>query len=406
MDEQHTPRTITAPALQASSRVTASSDHSWIEISTAALRHNFHAIQARVGSQVSVCPVIKSNAYGHGITGCALALRNSGAKWLAVSTVAEGVTLRQAGIQERILVLGGFWRGEEEEIIRQGLTPAVWERSRIELLQRAADAIKPSAGSRPRVHLKINTGMNRLGADVKDLPNIFEAMREAREVVFEGIFSHFASSEVVDLPHGEEQLRQFGEAVRQTEANGFKPIIRHMANSAAIAGREGSWYNLVRPGLAVYGYCLPLTSTVPGKTDLPQPLPLQPAITWKTRVLQVRDVAAGEQIGYSSGHVTKSPTRVAVLAVGYGDGLSRRLSSRGRVIIRDSYAAILGNVSMNLTAIDVTGIPGVEMGDEAIIIGQAPRCQITVWEHATLASTIPYEILCNITGRLPRKYVE
>src|SRR5262249_28127803 len=159
--------------------------------STAALRHNLHAIQAHVGSQVSVCPVIKSNAYGHGITACALALRNSGAKWLAVSTVAEGVALRQVGIQERILVLGGFWRGEEEEIIRQGLTPAVWERSHIELLQSAADAITPQAGSRPKLHLKINTGMNRLGADIKNLPGIFDAMRAAPQVVFEGIFSHF-----------------------------------------------------------------------------------------------------------------------------------------------------------------------------------------------------------------------
>jgi len=368
------------------------------------LRHNFHAIQAHVGSQVNVCPVIKSNAYGHGITGCALALRNSGAKWLAVSTVAEGAALRQVGIQERILVLGGFWRGEEEEIIRQGLTPAVWERSHIELLQKAADAIKPQDGSRPKIHLKINTGMNRLGADIKELPGIFDAMRAAPQVVFEGIFSHFASSEVVDLPHSEEQLRQFREAVRETEANGFKPTIRHMANSAAIAGREDSWFNLVRPGLAVYGYCLPLTSAA--KAEIPQPLPLQPALTWKARVLQVRDVAAGEQIGYSSGHITKSPTKVAVLSVGYGDGLSRRLSSRGRVIIRDAYAAILGNVSMNLTAVDVTGIAGVAMGDEAIIIGQAPRCQITVWDHATLASTIPYEILCDIAGRLPRKLVE
>ena len=378
----------------------------WAEVSLSTLRQNFRTVQQHVGKDVTVCAVVKADAYGHGAVECATALEAEGANWLGVTSLDEAIPLRDAEIRCRILLMTGFWRGEEEEIIRQGLTPAVWERSRIELLQRAADAIKPSAGSRPRVHLKINTGMNRLGADMKDLPNIFEAMREAKQVIFEGIFSHFASSEVVDLPHGEEQLRQFGEAVRQTEASGFKPIIRHMANSAAIAGRESSWYNLVRPGLAIYGYCLPLTSTAPGKTGVPQPLPLQPALTWKTRVLQVRDVAAGEQIGYSSGHVTKSPTKVAVLTVGYGDGLTRRLSSRGRVIVRDAYAAILGNVSMNLTAVDVTGIAGVAMGDEAIIIGQVPRCQITVWEHAALASTIPYEILCNIAGRLPRKLVE
>jgi alanine racemase len=148
-----------------------------------------------------------------------------------------------------------------------------------------------------------------------------------------------------------------------------------------------------------------LTSLVPG-SHVPNGLALQPALTWKTRVLQVRDVKAGEQIGYSSGHITQSPTRVAIVPVGYGDGLSRRLSSRGRMIVRDAYAAILGNVSMNLTALDVTRIPGVSPGDEVMVIGRAPSCEITAWEHANLAATIPYEILCNISGRLPRKYVE
>src|SRR5215831_4669226 len=384
MDGQHNPRAVTAPVAEVEPRVASSAEHSWVEISTTALRHNLHAIQSHVGTQVNVCPVIKSDAYGHGATGCALALCNAGAKWLAVSTVEEGLALREAGIQVRILVLSGFWPGEEEDIIRHQLTPAVWEPSHIELLQRAAEAIKLEPESRPAVHLKVNTGMNRLGADAKDLPAVFEAIRSAPQVVCEGIFSHFASSEVVDLPHGDEQIRQFEETVRQAEANGLKPGIRHMANSAAVVGKEKSWFNLVRPGLAVYGYCLPLTSAVAANTSVPQPLPLQPVLTWKTRVLQVREVAAGEQIGYSSGHITQSATKVAVLAVGYGDGLSRKLSSRGRVIVRDVYAAILGNVSMNLTAVDVTGIAGVEMGEEAIIIGQAERCQITVGEHASL----------------------
>jgi alanine racemase len=163
---------------------------------------------------------------------------------------------------------------------------------------------------------------------------------------------------------------------------------------------------MVRPGLAVYGYCLPLTSDHGTVSEVPAALPLQPALTWKTRVLQVRDVAAGQQVGYSGGHVTQSATKVAVLAVGYGDGLSRRLSSRGRVIVRDAYAPVLGNVSMNLTAVDVTGVPGVQVGDETTVFGSTPSCSISAWEHANLASTIPYEILCNISGRLMRKYVE
>lgn len=358
-----------------------------------------HTIQAHVGPEVAVCPVIKSDGYGHRATGCALALRDAGAKWFAVSTADEGVALRHEGIQERILVLSGFWPGEEEAIARYELTPAVWERSQIELLGKAARE------RRVPIHLKINTGMNRLGADMGKLGEIFEAISLAPHVLFEGIFSHFASSEVVDLPHADGQLKQFNKALALAEEMGFKARLRHMANSAAVASRPQSWFNLVRPGLAIYGYCLPLSATVPGNA-LPPALPLTPALEWKTRILQVREVAAGEPVGYSSGHVTRSPTRVAILPVGYGDGLSRHLSSRGRVIVRDSYAAILGNVSMNLTAVDVTGIPGAAVGDEVTLLGRTSSCQITAWDLANLAGTIPYEILCNINGRVPRKFVE
>jgi len=248
--------------------------------------------------------------------------------------------------------------------------------------------------------------MNRLGADQKDLPAIYTTLRVSPQVSLEGIFSHFAASEVVDDPYGDEQLRQFSELVAAATQRNVHPSIRHMANSAAIAGRPSSWFNFVRPGLATYGYCLPLTSRRGAQANLPEPLPLETALTWKTRVLQVREVATGQQVGYSGGFVARSATKVAVLAVGYGDGLSRKLSSRGRMIVRDAYAPILGNVSMNLTAVDVTRISGVTVGDEVTIIGAAPSCNISLWEHANLAGTIPYEILCSISGRLMRKYVD
>jgi alanine racemase len=254
------------------------------------------------------------------------------------------------------------------------------------------------------VHLKVNTGMNRLGADLKDLPWMYKAIATAPNLLLEGIFSHFAASEVAGQAHGNEQLRKFHEALALAEKIGLKPQIRHMANSAGIATRPESWFDMVRPGLAIYGHCLPISASDPASM-LPA-LTLKSALTWKARVLQVRDVAAGEQVGYSAGHVTKLATRVAILPVGYGDGLTRRLSARGRVIVKDSYAPILGNVSMNLTAVDVTGILGVVVGDEAIVIGTSAVCKIDAVEHAQLAATIPYEILCNISGRLPRVYLE
>lgn len=404
MSMTYNPRTATAPDPTASAGPAPMETHPcWVEVSLTALRNNFRAVQSHVHPETSICAVIKSDAYGHGMAGCASALRSAGAQWFAVSTTDEGIALRRRGIQERTLVLGGFWSGQEEAIIQHELTPVVWERSQIELLENAAQKLKPR--QRVPVHLKINTGMNRLGADRKDLASIYQALGSAAHILFEGIFSHFASSEVVDLPHGEEQLQSFYEAIAQAEKLGLAPPIRHMANSAAIAGQPKSWFNMVRPGLALYGYCLPLTSAGSGRSVSSPELAVKPALSWKTRVLQVRDVAAGEQVGYSSGHVTQSSTKVAVLAVGYGDGLSRRLSSRGRVIVRDSYAAIIGNVSMNLITVDVTRIPGVQAGDEATILGETPSCKITAWEHAELAATIPYEILCNIAGRLPRKYV-
>jgi alanine racemase len=373
----------------------------WVEVSTSALRHNLRTIEAHVGKQVTVCPVIKSDAYGHGAAGCARALRDAGAKWLAVSTVEEGIALRKLGIEARVLVLSGFWRGEEQEIARHQLTPAIWDRGHIESLEKAA-ALTPK--DRLAVHLKVNTGMNRLGADMNDLPEIYKTIGAARHLALEGLFSHFAASEVVGLAHGDEQIRRFDEAVAIVEKMGLEVQIRHMANSAAIVARPGSWFNMVRPGLAIYGYCLPLS--VAGSESVPPALPLQPALTWKARVLQVREVGPGQQVGYSAGHITKAETKIALLPVGYGDGLSRRLSARGRVIVRNGYAPILGNISMNLTAVDVTNIPGVAVGDEAILIGKSAACRIDVTEHAQLAATIPYEILCNISSRLPRTYVE
>jgi alanine racemase len=376
----------------------------WVEVSLTALRHNFRTVLSYVQPEATVCAVVKSDAYGHGMAACSVALQQEGAKWFAVTTCEEGVALRQQGITGRILLLGGVWRGEEEDVVQHALTPAIWDWNHLELLENAAEKLKPA---RPiAIHLKVNTGMNRLGVDLDDLPQILEAIQSAPHLKLEGIFSHFGSAEVADSPQSEVQLRRFDAAFEAAAKLGLNPPIRHMANSAAIVTHPRSWFNLVRPGISLYGYYLPFTSVVTGHSDPSLELPVKPALCWKTRILQIRQVDAGQTVGYSSGYVTEFPTKVAVLSVGYGDGLNRQLSSRGRVIIRDDYASIIGNVSMSLTAVDVTGIPGVEVGDEVIIIGETAKRKVTAWEHANVASTIPYEILCAISSRLPRKYVD
>jgi len=372
-----------------------------VEVSLPALRHNLREVSNLVGSSVSVCAIIKSDAYGHGAIGCGRALEHAGAPWLGISSPDEGVTLREAGIKVRILVLGGFWRGDEDKVVAHALTPAVWSAQHLELLDAAVARIQP--GRRLPVHVKINTGMNRLGADVSDLKQLCMRIQSSSGLMMEGLFSHFSSSEVIDSPANADQLRGFGEALKIVNELGIKPVC-HMANSAAIASSQQSWFDLVRPGLALFGYLLPPTFADGRRPESAARVALQPALQWKTRIVQLRELAAGEPIGYSGAWTTRAPSTVAVLSVGYGDGLSRRLSSRGRVIIRDSYAPIVGNVSMNLTTVDVSAIPEAAVGDEVTLIGATAGCRISAWEHAELCGTIPYEILCNISSRVPREY--
>ena len=378
----------------------------WAEISLPGLRHNFRTLQQFVAPKATVCAVVKADAYGHGAAECARALEKEGATWFGVTSTEEGLQLRQAGITSRILLLAGFWRGEEDAILEYDLTPAVWGRSHIELLENAAKKMKTGKRLIVPVHLKVDTGMARLGVGLPDLATLAPVFKSAHHVVLEGVFTHLAAAEVLDAPGTDAQVGRFQDAVTALIASGLSPVYYHMANSGAIAARPNTWKNMVRPGLALYGYCLPFTSAITGTPDSSYELPLQPVLAWKTRIIALRDVAARQPVGYSGAYVTQAPAKIAVLPVGYADGLSRQLSSRGRVIVRGDYAAIVGNVAMDLTLIDVTGIPGVEVGDEVILLGAAGARRVTVWDHASLSMTLPYEVLCGISKRVPRKYVE
>lgn len=391
---------MSAPSLQK----TAHARLTWAEVSLTALRHNFRTVQDYVAPGATVCAVVKCDAYGHGLVPCAKALQEEGAMWFGVTDTNEGVQLREAGISGRILVMSGFWRGDEEAVVHYDLTPAVWEWNHIELLEDAAERL--GRGGPVPVHLKIDTGMARLGISLEDIAQFAQVLRDAQHVVLEGVFTHFASSEVIDSLACTAQIARFDDAVTALIESGLSPVYYHLANSAAIITRHNSWKNFVRPGLSLYGYFLPVISAVTGNPDTSYELPVVPALTWKTRILAIRDVPARQPIGYNGAYVTQAPARIAVLPVGYGDGLSRHLSSRGRVIVRDDVASIVGNVSMDLTTIDVTGIPGVDVGQEVIILGESGRHKISAWEHASLATTIPYEILTGISKRVERRYVE
>jgi alanine racemase len=377
----------------------------WAEISRTALQHNYATVRDYVAPNATVCAVVKADAYGHGAVECALAFQQERAKWFGVSTPEEGVKLREAGIRGRILLMSGFWRGAEDLVIEHNLTPAVWEWEHVELLENAAERLDKAPQS-VAVHWKVETGMGRLGTSMDDLNQMISVLQSAQFVMLEGVFTHMASAEVVDAPDVDAQIVRFDDACMTITESGLAPVYFHMANSAGIVTRERTWKNMVRPGLSLYGYYLPFTSVLGGLADHAPELPVIPALTWKTRIIAMRDVDARTPVGYNGAFITQAPSRLAVLPVGYADGFSRHMSNRGRVLVRGDYANVVGNVTMDLVTIDVTGMPGVSIGDEVVLIGEQGEKKITAWEHASHAATIPYEILCAISARVPRKYVD
>jgi alanine racemase len=372
----------------------------WAEVSLATLRQNFRAVVKHAGVGVTVCAVVKADAYGHGAVECSRALQEEGAKWMGVTSLDEAIPLRDAGIESRILLMTGFWRGEESEIVRLRLTPTVWEPWHIECMEKAA----ASGTVRQAVHLKVDTGMGRLGVSLDELPVVLKALSAAPHLLLEGLSTHLASSEIMDAPSVAEQERRFEEAQRVVRAAGFGPELVHMANTSALISRRETWNRMVRPGVSLYGYYLPFQRAGREVSGGTLRLAVKPVLTWKTRILSMRNFAANQALGYGGTYVTKAPAHVAVLPVGYADGYNRQLSNRGRVIVRDHYAPIIGSISMDLTLVDVTGIPEVTVGDEVILLGTRDGLSVDALEHARLANSSPYEILCNISKRVPRRY--
>jgi alanine racemase len=375
----------------------------WAEVSLGTLRQNFRAVQRHVSPAVTICAIVKADAYGHGAVECARALEEEGARWFGVTSLDEAIPLREAGINGRILLMTGFWRGEEEEIIRLGLTPTIWETGHIEWFEKAATAL---GVSKHPIHLKVDTGMGRLGVAPEHLPRICSALKASSHLVLEGLSTHLASSEVLDEPSVALQLKSFAEVRNFLRNEGFNPPLIHAANTGAVISRPESWNTMVRPGIALYGYYMPFERAGREVSGSGLRLNVKPVLTWKTRILSLRDMRANQALGYGGIYVTKAPARIAVLPVGYADGLNRKISSQGRVIVGEHYAPIVGRISMDLTLADVTGLPGVSVGDEVILLGTTDGLSVDAREHASLTDTILYEILCGISKRVPRRHID
>lgn len=367
----------------------------WMEVSRRQLAGNFHAIRAAVGQGVEVMPVVKADAYRHGAPEVARVLEQEGARWLAVSNVEEGVTLRQTGIRAHILVMGDFLPFERPALIDYELTPCIHSLPQLLDYDRMAAAL-----ARPLpYHLAIDSGMSRLGT--RETPaRIVESVLAAHHARLEGLMTHFASSANYESPQTAEQLQHFNTVRAAFTHAGLDPRYIHLSSTIPVAyGRRDAWGNMVRPGHAVYGYVSPARGPAP-----PAVLRVAPAMNWKARILEVKDLPVGARVGYGGMFVTERPTRMAVLAVGYADGLPHRLSNKGKVIAGGRLVPILGAVSMDLTTIDITESPHLQPGDPVTLLGREGNVTLDAHTLARAAGTISYSILCGIGQRVKRIY--
>lgn len=374
----------------------------WAEISRGKLLHNYHVLRRLLGSETELLAVVKANAYGHGMETCARALAADGARWFGVTCVEEAVALRAACPDARILALSGVWPGEAEAVLDHRVTPVVWEAAHFDLLETAARARGIGAGEVP-VHLEIDTGMSRQGVQNRHLGQILSRFGATSPLRLEAVMTHFHSPDEPEPT--ESQVKEFATAVETVFRNGLHPEFLSAGSSADVLGRSTlsvtemarryGARRLARPGLALYGYA-------------PQrgaDMELEPILTWKARVTSVREIAPGTKAGYGGTFTAWRQTRLALLPVGYADGFNRLLSNRGWVLIRGKRAPVAGRVSMDQTMVDVTEIPGVEAGDEVVLIGAQGGERVTATDVAELIGTIPYEVLCWIAPRVPRTLV-
>jgi alanine racemase len=375
--------------------ITSQPYRSWVEVSLPQIGANYRAIHNLVGTGVEVMPVVKADAYRHGAVAVSRALAAEGVRWLAVSNAEEGILLREAGIQTRILVMADFLPFSREATLAHDLTPVIHSLADLAELNRLASARE----QRVRYHLKIDSGMGRLG--VRPEEEIAEAIVAAKNIDLEGLMTHFASAANYESHQTDDQLATFEAVVDKLARAGISPRLVHLSSTIPVAyRRKRAWRDMVRPGHAIYGYLSPSRGHAPAKS-----LKVQPALTWRTTVLSVKDVPAGTKIGYGGMFTTVAPSRIAVLAVGYADGLPHRLSNRGHVIVNQKLAPILGAVSMDLTTIDVTECPMVQPGDPVTLLGSEGEIRIDAQEIARLAGTISYSVLCGIHARVKRIYV-
>lgn len=358
-----------------------------------ALRFNYRQLRSRIPAGAAMMAVVKADAYGHGDIEVARVLEAMGSEFFGVAIPEEGARLREAGIKRPVAVLGGIFPDQAGDVFDYDLTPVVFDMK----TARSLDSEARKRGAIKKIHVKIDTGMGRLGLLPSEAGRFFAGLKELHNLTVEAVLSHFAESESADKVFSESQLSDFKRSLEEIRGMGFDPLFTEIANSAAIVDLESSHHSLVRPGIMLYG-------SYPAER-LRERLELKPVLQLKTRILHLKGVPPGFSVSYGRRFATKRQSMIATLPIGYADGLPRRLEGKGEALVGGKRVPLVGAICMDLAMADVTDVPDAKAGDEVVIIGSQGAETITAEEVAGKAGTISYEIFCGISRRVPRVYL-
>ncbi len=366
----------------------------WVEIDLNALRYNLMTIKNLVGFRVKIMGIVKANAYGHGGFEVARVLLDNGVEMLGVAILEEGIHLRDNGIQVPILLLGGIFEDQIDTVIQYDLTPTVYDLNLAHVVSKRARYFHKMV----KVHVYIDTGMGSIGVRYDKAVEFVRSLGSLKNLIIEGIYTHCSCSDEKEPTYTNLQIKRFKDVLAALDETEVHIPLRHMANSAAIFGYPEAYFTMVRPGLSLYGL-------YPSE-EVSKTIGIRPVMSFKSRVIHIKDMEPGDTVGYGRTYTVAKPTRVATLPFGYDDGYSRLFSnSRGKVLIRGIKAPIIGRVCMDQCFVDVTTIEGISVGDEVVLYGSQGQETISIESIAQQLNTIPYEITCSVSSRVPRIYM-
>lgn len=365
----------------------------WVEIDLSALRHNLLAIKKTAGPGVKIMGIVKADAYGHGDYEVCRVLLNHGVEILGIAILEEGIQLRDKGIQAPLLLLGGLFEDQIDAVIQYNVIPAVYDLKLARVLSKRAHELHKTIP----VHVYVDTGMGSIGVRYDKAVEFVKSLRDIKNIFIDGIYTHCSSSDEKESAYTNLQIRRFRDVLTTLDAIKIGIPVRHMANSGAIIGYPDAYFTMVRPGLSLYGL-------YPSE-EVSRDIGIRPVMSFKTRVIHIKDMQPGDYVGYSRTYKITKPTCVATLPFGYDDGYNRLLSGQGKVIIRGVTASIIGRVCMDQCFVDVSHVNEVCVGDEVVVYGSQGQETISIESIAKQLQTIPYEVTCSVSKRVPRIYI-